>query len=128
MENSKVQRPLLASAARTATTASAAFVETQHTCIRVYLNITVASGTGGLQPQIRGYDKVSGSPVAVTVGGTAIVATGLYVYEMMPSANVAAGQVKESVGRYLPYKWDVNVVHGDASSYTYSLSCELIPG
>lgn len=128
MENSKVSRPLLPSALRTATTPTAAFVETSHLCIRLYLNVTAASGSGGLQPQIRGYDRISGNAVAVSTGGAAVTATGLFVYELMPSANAAAGQVKESLGRYLPYKWDVNVVHGDGSNYTYSLSAELIPG
>lgn len=128
MSDLKVQRTLLASAARTASTASAQQNDASQQYIRLYLNVTVASGAGGLQPQIRGYDKVSGSAVAISVGGAAIIATGLYVYELMPSPNVAAGAVKESLGRTLPCQWDVNVVHGDGSSYTYSLSCEVLPG
>ena len=127
MTDRKVQRALLASAARTASTACAQQADSIQQFVRLYLNVTAASGTGGLQPQIRGYDKISGSAVAITTGGAAIQATGLYVYELVSSANAAAGAVKESLARFLPVQWDVNVVHGDGSSYTYSLSCEVAP-
>ena len=127
MCDQKTQRALLPSAARTATTACAQQTDRTQQVVRLYLNVTVASGTGGLQPQIRGYDRISGGAVALTTGGAAVTATGLYVYEMTYTPNAAAGNVKESVGRFLPVLWDVNVVHGDGSSYTYSLSCEVGP-
>ncbi len=127
MGDLKTQRVLLISAARTASTASAKAFDASQQYIRLYLNVTAASGTGGLQPQIRGYDKISGAAVAITTGGAAIIATGLYVYELVSSGNVAAGAVKESLSRFLPVAWDVQVVHGDASSYTYSLSAEVAP-
>ena len=125
--NTKVQRSLLVSAARTASTACLLQADAVQQFVRLYLNVTAASGTGGLQPQIRGYDKISGAAVAISTGGVAVIATGLYVYEFVQSANVAAGAVKESLSRFLPVQWDVQVVHGDASSYTYSLSCEVAP-
>ncbi len=124
----KARRILLASAARTAATASLKQTDDVQQCCRVYLNVTAASGTGGLTPTFRGYDKVSGNAVSLTTGGAAITATGLYVYEMMANAQTAAGNVKETVGRYLPCVWDFNIAVGDASSYTYSVSCEVMPG
>jgi hypothetical protein len=122
----KTQRILLASAARTATVASPQQKDAVLECCRVYLNVTAASGTGGLTPQFRGYDRVSASAVALSAGGSAITATGLYVYEMMPNPRTAFGNVKESVGCFLPYVWDFQITVGDSSSYTYSVSCEVM--
>ena len=125
MDSIKTQRVLLASGARTATAATAKQTDYTLLALRLYLNVTVASGAGGLQPIVRGYDKVSGSPIALSTGGTAIVATGLYVYEFALNAAAAAGNVKEAVSRFLPTVWDVSVTHGDASGYTYSLSADV---
>lgn len=125
MEGIKTQRVLLASGARTTTTASAIQSDYVLLALRLYLNVTVASGAGGLQPIVRGYDKVSGSAVALSTGGTAITATGLYVYEFALNVAAATGNVKEAVSRFLPTVWDVSVAHGDASSYTYSLSADV---
>jgi hypothetical protein len=124
----KTQRILLASAARTSTTACAKQADKVEQYARVYLDVTAASGTGGLTPQFRGYDRVSGNAVLLSTGGTAITATGTYCYEMMQNAATAAGNVKETVGRLLPCQWDFQITHGDSSSYTYSVSVEVFPG
>lgn len=121
-----VQRSLLASAARTVATACPVQNDSGARALRLYLNITVASGTGGLQPIIRGYDKISGATVNLTTGGAAIVATGCYCYELALSVGAAAGNVKECVSKAAPVQWDVSVAVGDASSYTYSLSAEVL--
>jgi hypothetical protein len=122
----KTQRILLESAARTATTACAQQTDKTHRSVRVYLNVTAASGAGGLKVIIRGYDKVSGNPAAITGGGlTAITAAGIYVYELMPYAGESVGAVQETQGRLLPVGWDAEVTHADASSYTYSLSADV---
>ena len=127
MHQVKSRRVLLASAARTVATACPKQDDRIGKIVRLYLDVTAASGTGGLQPQIRGYDKISGNAVALTAGGTAITATGTYCYEMGLAEGTSSGNVKECVLRPLPEVWDVNVVVGDASSYTYSLSAEIIP-
>lgn len=123
-----VQRSLLPSAARTATVACPVQNEVTARAIRLYLNITVASGSGGLQPVIRGYDKISGATVSLSTGGTAIVATGCYCYEMGLGllSTAKQGNIEECQNRPVPVQWDVNVVAGDASSYTYSLSVEVL--
>jgi hypothetical protein len=126
MDSVKTQRVLLSSGARTATTASGQQTDYLLLAVRLYLNVTAASGAGGLQPILRGYDKVSGNAVALSTGGTAITATGLYVYEFGLNVAAAAGNVKEAVSRFLPVQWDVDVVHGDGSSYTYSLSADVV--
>jgi hypothetical protein len=124
----KAQRVLLQSAARTVTTASVQQHDAVQQAVRVYLSITAASGTGGLKVFIRGYDKVSGNPCVLNGGGAAaIVAIGTYCYELMPMASTAVGGVLETVGRLLPSVWDIQTTVGDASSYTYSVSCEVLP-
>jgi hypothetical protein len=129
MTDCSIQITLLPSAARTATVASAKQQHFSCRAIRLYLNVTVAvAGTGGLQPIIRGYDLVSGTAAPLSTGGTAIVATGLYVYEMglglLSTAKV--GNVEECQNRPAPVEWDVSITVGDATSYTYSLSAEVL--
>ena len=71
------------------------------------------------------------SAIALTsmiAGGAAQTATGIYVYEMMPNNSVAAGNVIETAGRALPCVWDIQVTHGDSSSYTYSVGVEVFQG
>ncbi len=123
-----VQRSLLPSAARTATVACAVQNEATARALRLYLNITAASGTGGLQPIIRGYDKISGATVNLSTGGTAIIATGCYCYEMGLGllSTAKQGNIEECQNRPAPVQWDVSIAVGDASSYTYSLSAEIL--
>jgi hypothetical protein len=128
MNDAKTRRTLLPSAARTATTTSAISKDAGQQCIRVYLSITAASGSGGLTVFIRGYDLASGVAAKMNAGAAAILATGIYVYELMPNDAAAVGDVKETVGRPLPCAWDVQVTHGDSSSYTYSVGVEVFPG
>ena len=134
MSDIKTTRVLLTMAARTATVASAKFIDRAQQFCRLYVNVTVASGTGGLTVQLRGYDPVSLEPgntpagAFLNGGGTAITATGGYVIELLLTAGSIVGGVHDSVARMLPCTWDVNVGVGDASSYTYSISCEVFPG
>ena len=122
----KTSRVLLASAARTADAAGPRLAAPHHHAARLYLTVTVAPGAGGLQVFLRGYDSVSGTAVEMSSGGPSITQTGTYVYELRPGPETAPfGGIVEIVNRTLPVDWDAIVKHGDASSYTYSLSCEL---
>jgi hypothetical protein len=124
----KTRRSLLASAARTATATSILQKDATQQCIRAYLNITVASGAGGLKLFFQGVDLVSGVAANLNGGGAAQTATGIYVYELMPNNSVAAGNVIETAGRALPCVWQVQVTAADSSSYTYSVGVEVFPG
>lgn len=127
----KVSRQLLPSGAHTATTQTQQQKGVSDRALRAYLNVTDASGEGGLTVQFIGYDPVSGNPVALSAGGAPVTAPGLYVYEMTPyvsqdgSGNSAAGGVMESVSRMVPFQWAVQVTHADDSAYTYSLAVEI---
>ena len=129
LNNVKARRTLLPLAARTAQTVATNPDNPDRDSVgaRLYLNVTAASGTGGLKCIIRGYDNVSGLPVNITAGGALVTATGTYCYEMYPGMPAAiAGGVLERSGSVLPMDWDVLVTVGDASSYTYSLSAEVL--
>ena len=126
----KITRILLASAARTADTASVIQTSQDGVSVRVYLNITTASGSGGVLPVIRGYDPASGLPFEMTAGGPgSMTQTGLYVYEMRPKGSLDPfGRIVERTNNWLPHKWDVLVKHCDATSYTYSVGAEEANG
>lgn len=128
MENfAKTSRIVLPDQNREASTASRMFTDTVALALRLYLNVTDAPGTGGLQVVIRGYDKASGNPVELTTGGALVTAPGTYCYEMTPyPSSDAFGQILESVSRAVPYQWDALVKHADEGVYRYSLSVEIV--
>lgn len=120
-----VEGTLLASAARTSTTASPQ--QTNHNAkgVMVTLNVTAASGAGGLTLYVRAINPVTG----VSSGGlnnapTAVTANGIYRYIVYPGAS--GGSVTQATSLPLPRVWDININHGDSSSYTYSVSYQLI--
>lgn len=118
---------LLPSAARTATTTSAqARMAKRHTGAIVYMNVSAASGTGGVKAQLRCYDTL-GNPYAMHGGGTAKTATGKYAYIVYPGGAAAAGDIMDVSNVPMGEQFDVLVTHGDGSSYTYSVDVELIP-
>jgi hypothetical protein len=116
---------LLKSQARTAATASPQQTSYVAHTARFYLNVSAASGTGGLTFQLRGYDKESGLSVVLFADTAAITATGTYVFEIAPSVGAASSGRRAVLSAFLPVTWDVNIAVGDASSYTYSLSAEI---
>jgi hypothetical protein len=139
MANTKTSRLLLSSAARTVATASKVQQDEHARGVRLYLTITVAvAGTGGLQVVVRGYDRAPGAgvatgqsgvvyagvPVVLTGPGTAQTTTGTYVYEMSPYGGIVRTNVLAATVAALPWAWDAEVLVGDATSYTYSLSAE----
>lgn len=117
---------LLASAARTATITSPTQVNTLYRGLIIYLNITAASGTGGLTPNLMAIDQESGATVAIGAIGSAKTATGLFVYVVYPATGLAVVDGGALVYP-LPSNWAVKIAHGDSSSYTYSVSADLIP-
>jgi hypothetical protein len=117
---------LLASAARTATTSTAD--QTNHNArgVVLFVNVTAASGTGGLTVQPKGKDPVSGGYYRLNAPPSAITGTGLYLFEVYPGASGTGGDVAQRTAGALPRTWAVTVVHGDASAYSYSLGYALI--
>lgn len=120
------RRLLLASAARTATTSSPALRNRYHRGIHLVLDVTAASGTGGLTLKVQQVDRDTGKTVDLLVDGSAITATGTYGFQMALSEGAAGNGIRAAASRALPTDWQVTVTHGDTSSYTYSLSATLL--
>lgn len=128
--DANIDAQMLAASART--TAAASADQTNLGCrgVLVVLNITAASGTGGLTLLIKGKDSVSNAYYQLNASPTAIIATGIYVYELYPGSSTAGSAgttlVNQRTAGVLPRTWRINVNVGDASSYTYSVSAVTI--
>ena len=118
---------LLPSAQRNASTLSSIISHAGYSGCLLYLNITAASGTGGIFPQLVCFDPVTGnSQTNSAFGTTARLAIGLFVYTLYP----ASGLVTLSGGAavtVLPSQFQIRVAHNDATNYTYSLGMTLLP-
>jgi hypothetical protein len=117
---------ILASAARTATTTSP--VQTNHNAkgVMVFLRVSIASGTGGLQLKIQGRDPVTNVGLDLNILPTSITAAGWYIFEIYPGVNGTSTYVTQVTSGILPRSWQVLVTHIDGSSYTYSVGYSLI--
>lgn len=118
----------LASAARSATTLSSNIDARGARAIIVYLNITAASGTGGLTLRLFGVDPVSSTVATSASVSTAATTSGTRIYHFGPGVGAASGATLAwgGAGVMLGSLFAVQVLHGDASSYTYSVTYELI--
>jgi len=116
---------LLASATRTTTTDSPTEVNYNAKGVMVFLNVTGASGTGGLQLRFLGNDPVSGLHF-VSDSPSAVTTTGINIYVLYPGAANAAGSIRQTTQTVLPRRWRVRVTHGDGSNYTYSVGASYI--
>lgn len=117
-------RIVLANAARTATTSTTVLVSGGHRGMLLTLDVSAASGTGGLQVQLM--STVTGVVAqAVNTAPTAVTATGKFTYMIYPGA--AAGGYTQVTNAAVPGNYIVRVTHGDASSYTYEVAVQGIP-
>lgn len=125
-ERGNTEGTLLASAARTAGVVTANVTNHNACGVHVALRVTVASGTGGLQVLIQGYDALSATAYTLNAFPTAITATGIYTYELYPGIGAVTGSVVQRTSATLPRTWLCQMLAGDASSYTYSLGYALV--
>lgn len=114
----------LASLLRTAQVNSADLVNMGAKGVMVFLNVTQASGTGGLTLRIQGKDPASGTYGNLLSASAAVIATGMSIYLLYPGG--ASGGTQGVTGP-LPKTWRISVNVGDASNYTYSVGYCLIP-
>lgn len=94
--------------------------------ILVVLDVTEASGTGGLTLRINAHDQASSQAVPLNADPTAVTATGTTSYALYPFGAVS-GNVTQATEFYLPALFSISVTHGDSSSYTYSVGFCLLP-
>jgi len=99
----------------------------------VFLNVSVASGTGGLTVRVEYYDPVTNTwffgpfaPVAPrTTTGTFLCMFGSGI--AIGSNSSINSALTGYIGAVMNSRMRITVLAGDASSYTYSLGYELIP-
>lgn len=118
----------LASATRTTSTITTDISARGFRGLIVYLNVTSASGTGGLTPRLIAKDPLSGVTSVSAGVSAAATSTGLRVYHFGPGVGTLAGTGIGwgAASVMLSQTFQLQVLHGDASNYTYSLSYELI--
>lgn len=122
-----IEITVLASAARTSTTNSSDQTNHNGRGLQIVLSVTAASGAGGLTLDIQGKDSISGSYYKLTTSPTGVTATGLKIYNIYPGESAAAsGDITARTSATVPRTWRVAVTHGDASSYTYSISAVIL--
>lgn len=114
----------LASAARTVQTDSADQLNSNWLGAYFLLNVTVASGTGGLILRIATTDPASGAVFLLNTAPAAVIAPGLTVYAIYP--GIATGGVTQATSLMLPDSYRIRVQVGDATSYTYSVSVRYL--
>ena len=114
-----------ASAARTATPTPFSLTNTGNANgVSVTLNVTAASGTGGLTVHLQWVDPQGLLVVDLFVAPVAVKAVGTYSYNF--GSTVAFNGTTDFYGSLPIGHLQVQVVHGDASSYTYSVTGFLI--
>lgn len=122
-------KTLLSSAARVATTDSAAQTNRGYRGVQVVLNVSAIT-TATLTLRILG--TISPSNFYLTPAPTGVTATGAYVYELYPgavSADVAGAgspSVVQRIGGVLPPTWYVSVGFSGTTA-TYSVIASLLP-
>jgi hypothetical protein len=117
---------LLPSATRNATNYSTDQNNLYWRGLWAFVNVTQASGTGGLQFYIEGKDPVSGNYVQMSAEllSSPITATGIYCMLFYPLQSAQGGN-GSSVST-LSRTWRLFVQHGDSSNYTYSIGCSML--
>ena len=114
---------LLASAARTATTASPGQVNDQgYEGVIVNFNVSAVSGSASLTAKIQGYDAVSNSWYDI-VASAAITATGLTTLTCSPRLTAVSNKVANA---HLPTTWRAIIVASTSDSCTYSIGAILV--
>jgi hypothetical protein len=116
---------------RTTTQNSAEFQNPDCSGLLLCMNVTGASGTGGLQPVLYSRDSTGGNSFQMNASPTAVTTTLYKAYLWHPTItvayNTAAGVVIQAATVLVSKYFLVSIVHGDASSYTYSVTGFLIP-
>jgi hypothetical protein len=114
---------LAPSATRTATFVSPDQDNPYWRGLALFLNITQASGTGGLTPVIQLKDPASGNYFQLwNNGGSKTTGVGLCTWAFYPGSTDGPLSSNAILGR----TWNLQIQHADNSNYTYSVGVSLI--
>ena len=120
-----------ASAARTGAVATSVLTNFNARGVIVTVNVTAASGTGGLTLKIDAIDPITYGQFGPLLIATNLIQTpGGYTYVLYPGVSGGTpgngGGINTYVGQVLPRLWAIVITTGDASSYTYSVGYQYI--
>lgn len=115
---------ILASAARTTTQTGSTLNNYTLRGVLLILNVTAASGTGGLTVSLQLNDLSSAATPTLFSATSAVTAIGTYTYWIYPGVGSTVGT--QSLSAPLSGSFFAKVTAGDSSSYTYSLSLEML--
>lgn len=113
---------VLASAARTTTTASSDLTNYNGRGLHLVIEVTAASATPSVVCTIQGKDA-QGSAYYTILASAAITGISSNVYRVFPGATAAANAAANDI---IPRTWRVNCVHADGDSITYSIGASVI--
>ena len=126
--NTLTEVTLLASALRTATVNSADQVNVNARGVLLILNVSAASGTGGLVVRLFAKDPATGNYVQCNSSPAAVTAVGTFGYLVYGGAAGAANFVMSQLSNAPVARiWRAQVAHNDGSNYTYSLAAIPVP-
>jgi len=108
---------LLASAARTASTASEWFSNDEFRGVHVTIKVTAVTSSPSVTFKIQGLDRTSGATYDLLTSA-AITGTGQTELKVYPGLTAAANTVVSDV---LPRDWRVSATHSNTDSITYSV-------
>ncbi len=111
------------SAQRTATITSASIDNPTAKGIVIFLNVTQASGTGGIQVNLLNVDPASGNAVSFLGPEPRVTGMGLSAYTYYPGFTTGAGGGNSGV---VTRTFQIQVIHNDSSNYTYSVGISLV--
>jgi hypothetical protein len=127
-DNANQDVPLLVSAQRNATVSSADQSNRTGRGLMIYVNVTTASGTGGLNVCLYGKDTQESNQyfeLASYGNSSPIKTTGQFAYCWYPGST-STGTLGGTGANVLPATWRLTVVANDSSNYTYSLSASVV--
>lgn len=114
---------VLASAARTATTVAnmSGYSPGRAAALMLIIDVTAVT-TSTITPSVQLYDDTTDTYFDFVTVTAPIAITGRYVYVIREDEPAASGPITEVVDRAFPAtdKMRLSIVHGDASSWTYS--------
>lgn len=125
-QRNNVEATLLASAARTATTASADQTNYNARGVIVTIDVTAISASPSITMDIEFRENIAGRYESFLLTSAAITTTGVHSYIVYPGVGAASGDVVQVAGFPLGRTWRVNVTHADADSITYSVAASYI--
>lgn len=118
-----------ASAARTTSLSFSNITNYNSKGLKINLNVTSASGTGGLTIHLTEVDPFSGNVVNIWNATAAVTAIGRYEYEIYPgstSAPQVGMNVTERISATIGKTFFLGMNAGDSTSYSYSLGVTLL--